>query len=376
MSTDGTCIEPNYVVPGANPCGGAGGGNEPNPNNLPPTEAGNIRTSFQGTTTWSLTFTPGVFTQTVTCSVVPAAGGGTIAGSINGNIATWSGLTPNTAYLATITCANQFGSTPNTPAFPFTSGVDPGLPTAINVSYCSISGILQINYTPSPNATSYTATMDAVAPSMFRIIGVPTISLNHFTFTGYPLDKNYPVTITMTASNAYGTNTSAPISFTTFSPLGGLFTSANIPMFPFGINGYTSPNIPVPMPTDYDPVTNSTAFSAGFATTPFQLRVTASCQFSSLVPANVSFIVFNATTGQPCGFRCDRPLSPGNNQIGQFESLVAWTSTLGPSSIAVGLGPGTTLYTAFVLPNFSSWASFSRYYIRFKYNQGIGVLVT
>lgn len=372
MSTDGTCIEPNYVVPGANPC--AGGGSNDNPLNLPPTEAGNIRTSFQGATTWSLTFTPGVYTQSVTCSVVPTLGGPTIVGSVNGNIATWSGLTASTAYLATITCTNQFGSTPNSPAFPFTSGLSPGLPTAINVSYCSTSGILQINYTPSPTATSYTATMDAVAPSMFRIIGVPTVSINHFTFTGYPLDKNYPVSITMTASNAYGTNTSAPILSTTFSPLAGTFQSANIPMYPFGTAGYTSPNIPIPMPTDYDAVANATRFSAGFATSPIQLRLTASCAASSLPPITVSFILFNATTGQPCGFRNDLALVSGNQNLG-FERIYPWTSTVGPSSIVVGLGPGTTLYTAFVLPNLTAWSSFSRYNIYFKYSQGTGTLI-
>jgi hypothetical protein len=372
MSTDGTCIEPNYVVPGANPCTGGGGDN---PLNLPPTEAGNVRTSFQGVTAWSLSFTPGVYTSSVTCSVVPAAGGATIPGSINGNIASWAGLTANTAYLATITCTNQFGSTPLTPPFPFTSGVDPGLPTGIAVAYCGVEGILQIIYTPSPTATSYTAVMNAVAPSTFRIFGVPTLSINHFTFTGYPLDRNYPVTIYMTASNAYGTNTSTSISTTTFSPLAGTFTSANIPMYPFGTAGYSSPNIPIPMPSDYSATANATRFSQSFSTSPIQLRLTAAVAMSTLPPITVSFILFNATTGQPCGFRCDLPLTSGNQSLG-FERIYNWTSAIGPSSIAVGLGPGTTLYTAFVLPNLGSWSSFSRYNIYFKYNQGVGVLIT
>ncbi len=373
MSTDGTCIEPNYVVPGANPCAGGGGGD--NPLNLPPTEAGNIRSSFQGVTTWNLTFTPGAFTSTITCSVVPAAGGPTIAGSINGNVASWAGLTANTAYLATITCTNQFGSTPNTPPFPFTSGVDPGLPTGIAVAYCGVEGILQIMYTPSPTATSYTAVMNAVAPSTFRIFGTPTISINHFTFTGYPLDRNYPVTITMTASNAYGTNTSAPISTTTFSPLAGNFTSANIPMYPFGTAGYTSPNIPIPMPSDYSALSNATRFSQSFGSSPIELRITAGVAMNNLPPNPLSFTLFNATTGQPCGFRCDLNLPAGNQSLG-FGTKYSWTSAIGPSSIVVGLGPGTTLYTAFVLPNLGAWSSFSRYNITFKYNQGVGVLIT
>jgi hypothetical protein len=374
MSSLGTCIEPNYVVPGANPdpCGGGGG---PNPLNLPPTEAGNIRTSFEAVTEWSLTFTPGAYTQSITCSVVPTAGGPVITGSINGNTASFAGLTPNTAYDATIVCTNQFGSTPNTPPFAFTSGVDPGLPTGIAVAYCGVEGILQIIYTPSPTATSYTAVMNAVAPSTFRIFGTPTISINHFTFTGYPLDKNYPVTITMTASNAYGTNTSAPITSTTFAPLAGNFTSANIPMYPFGTAGYTSPNIPIPMPSDYSALSNATRFSQAFGSSPIELRIFAGVAMNNLPPNPLSFTLFNATTGQPCGFRCDLNLPAGNQTLG-FGTKYSWTSAIGPSSIAVGLGPGTTLYTAFVLPNLGAWSSFSRYTISFRYNQGVGVLIT
>jgi len=96
---------------------------------------------------------------------------------------------------------------------------------------------------------------------------------------------------------------------------------------------------------------------------------------SALPPITVSFILFNATTGQPCGFRCDLPLTSGNQTVG-LGAKFSWTSAIGPSSIAVGLGPGTTLYTAFVLPNLGAWSSFSRYNIYFKYNQGVGVLIT
>jgi len=373
MSTDGTCIEPNYVVPGANPC--AGGGASPNPLNLPPTEAGNISTSALGITTWSLTFTPGVYTDSVTCSVVLASGGPTIAGFINGNVASFSGLTATTAYLATITCTNLYGSTPNTPPFPFTTGTAPGPPLNLAVGYCDITGKMQVAFDAGTNATSYTAVMTSISPN-FNIVGIPAVTPFYFNFSGYPINTgvNNNVTIVVTARNAFGSTPSAPLSAVTFSPLGGRFTSQNIAMFPFGTGGYISPGIQITIPLDYSVSANTTRFSAPFTTTPIRLLVTASVFNANLSPANLIVNLYTALPGFPCGFVCTRPLLVGNTSF-PSNTIVPWTSTLGSQSIVVGMSPGATLITIFTLPPNTTWSSFSRYNIDFTYNQGIGTLV-
>lgn len=364
MSTNGSCIEPNYVVPGSNPC------RDDNPDNLAPTAPTNISSAVLGITTWGLSFTQGQFARTNSCYVTLPDGSNPITGFCSGNIASFFGLTANTAYIATITSINQFGSTASSPPFAFTTGVDPGFATNIAVSYCDIAGTLQISYTPAPFATSHTAVMNAVAPSTFSINGVPTATPNHFTFTGYPvtIGVNYPVTIVITSSNIYKTNQSVPLNTTTFSPRGGKYTSQNVPMYGT-IGPYTSPTIAIPIPADFALNVNSAAFASPYTTTPAKLTVNG----TFYTTGGSGAVTWRLTTNAGNGVSNTTTVGNGQNFNNQ---ILAWTANDGTLTLITGMTPGGNLNVQFSWASLSQWSitPLSYFNISYIYNQGLGTL--
>jgi hypothetical protein len=358
MSTNGTCIEPNYVVPGANPC------RDDNPDNLPPTAPTHIGNAVLGITTWSLSFTQGQFARTNTCFVTLPNGTGQINGFCSGNIASFFGLTGNTAYIATITSVNQFGSTASSPPFAFTTGAPPGIPSGLAVSYCNISGTLQIVYTPGAGATSHTAVMNAVTPSTFSINGVATTTPNHFTFTGYPITQNFAVSIVVTATNIYASQDSVPLGTDTFSPQGGFFQSQGFNMF--NIQGpYTSPLYGITVPIDFDP-NNNTVFANGFATIPINLIIPGGIWFG-----NTQVINWNLNTTAGNGINSAQNIAA----LATFNNtILPWTANNGTLSLLTGMTPGGTLNFQFGWAS-GLWGAPAAVFFTFKYNQLIGTLV-
>jgi hypothetical protein len=319
-----------------------------------------------GITEWTLSFTPGVFATSNTCLVTLPDGSGQINGFCSGNLAYFNGLTPNTAYIATIVSINQFGSAASTPPFPFTSGITPGTATNLNVSYCDILGRLQINYTPAPNATSHTAVMTCASPS-FTIVGIPTTTPNYFTFTGYPvtLGVNNQVSIVVTATNIYGSQQSVPLLTTTFSPQAGSYVSQNIVTQNF-FGPYTSPLIPITIPLDFALNVNSAAFAKPFATTPVKLTI------NGIWGGNTQTVTFTLITTAGNGVTCALPAT--SNQLFSNQ-LVPWTANVGTLTLITGMSPGGTLNTQFSYVS-GLWLAPAYFNIRFTYNQGLGTSLT
>jgi hypothetical protein len=358
MSTNGTCIEPNYVVPGANPCRA-----DNNPDNLVPSPPTHIQSAVPGITEWTLSFTEGQFATSNTCFVTLPDGSGTINGFCSGNFAYFFGLTANTAYIATITSVNQFGSTPSSPPFPFTTGINPGQATSVARSYCDIAGKLQISYTPAPNATSHTALMTSVSPN-FNIVGIPTATPNYFTFTGYPvtLGVNYNVTIVITSTNIYGSEQSVPLITTTFSPQAGSYVSPSIVTQNFF--GPYSSSTAITLPSDFAVNVNSAAFAKGFATLPVKLTI------NGIWGGNTQTITWNLTTTAGNGVSCSPSITSNQSFTNQ---ILPWTANVGTLTLITGMTPGGTLNTQI---SFASgvWLAPAHYTISFTYNQGIGTL--
>ena len=246
MSTNGTCIEPNYVVPGANPCIGT----DSNPNNLPPLPPTDLQTSAPGATTWSVSFNFGLYSTGDTCYVTSTSG--TINGTAIGNIASVTGLTPGVAYLFYVRSINLFGSADSV-GFPFTTGILPTAPTNVTMTYSDVNKT-QISYTPGTGATSYTATCSI--PSNPIVNGVATTTPNYFSFNG--LYNRSPAgsppiqaTVIVTATNLYGSVSSAPVIINPVQIADGLFTKFNTPPGPpYGLI-YAGT-----LPSDIDPNNN------------------------------------------------------------------------------------------------------------------------
>lgn len=261
MSTNGTCIEPNYVVPGANPCIGT----DSNPSNLPPLPPTDLQTSAPGATTWSVSFNFGLYSTGDTCYVTLPNGTGLINGTAVGNIASVAGLTPGIAYLFYVRSINIFGFADSV-GFPFTTGILPTAPTVNAMTYSDVN-VTQISYTPGTGATSYTATCSI--PSNPIVNGVATTTPNYFSFNGLYNDSpagSPPVqaTVIVTATNLFGSASSAPVIINPVQIADGLYTRFNnFPGPPYGIV------LSGTLPSDIDPNNNpqfanvNQAFGAG-----------------------------------------------------------------------------------------------------------------
>ena len=283
----------------------------------------------------SVSFTPNSSASSYTVTTSPA----TTTQTINGSPASFTGLSPSTAYTVNIVSNCSGGATSPAATTSFTTTAAPcNAPTSLSANSVT-SNSASVSFMASSSATNYTVTTSPATTTQ-TITGSPA------SFTGLAASTAYTVSI---VSNCTGgaVSSAATTMFTTTAPpcnaptnlVAGSVT-ANTASVSFTASGSaTSYTVTTTPATTTQTITSSPAtFSGLSASTAYSVSIVSNCVGGATSSAATTS--FTTTTAP-----CNAPTNLTASSITQSSASISFTASSSATNYTVTTTPATTTQT-------------------------------